>query len=90
LLVQAPPDGEGWLHEPKYDGYRIGIRIDRGKVELWSRRAREWTDDFPTVVQAAAALRLGSALIDGELAAVLPNGATSFQALQNRTPTEKP
>jgi bifunctional non-homologous end joining protein LigD len=86
LLVEAPPDGEEWLHEPKYDGYRIGVRIERGKVELWSRRAREWTDDFPTVVRAAAALRLGSALIDGELAAVLPNGATSFQALQNRTP----
>ncbi len=84
--MEAPPEGDGWLHEPKYDGYRIGIRVDKGEVELWSRRGREWTADFPTIVRAAAELRLESALLDGELAAVLPSGATSFQALQNRTP----
>ena len=82
-LVKAPPEGEGWLHEIKYDGYRIGCRLHRGTVTLWSRRGNDWTRNFPEIVAAAKELKARSALIDGELAVLLPDGRTSFQALQN-------
>jgi bifunctional non-homologous end joining protein LigD len=82
-LVKAPPSGDEWLHEIKYDGYRIGIRVRGGRATLISRSGRDWTSAFPEVAAAAAALRVDSALIDGEAAIVLADGRTSFQALQN-------
>jgi bifunctional non-homologous end joining protein LigD len=82
-LVKAPPTGNQWLHELKYDGYRIGCRIDRGAVRLLSRNGKDWTDRFPSVRAAAAELPVQGALLDGEVAVVLPDGRTSFQALQN-------
>jgi len=83
LLVSEAPEGDGWVHEVKYDGYRIGCAIDGGRVTLWSRRGKDWTAQFPEVADAARALPVRSALLDGEVAAVLPDGRTSFQALQN-------
>jgi bifunctional non-homologous end joining protein LigD len=84
--VAAPPEGDEWIHELKFDGYRIGLRKHGDAVELWSRRGQNWTADFPTVAAAGAALSSRQALIDGEVAVVLPTGVTSFQALQNRRP----
>jgi bifunctional non-homologous end joining protein LigD len=83
LLVKEPPVGEAWLHEMKYDGYRIGCRIDGGDVTLISRRGKDWTRQFPEVCAAARKLGVKRALLDGEVAVVLPDGRTSFQALQN-------
>jgi bifunctional non-homologous end joining protein LigD len=83
-LVDEPPEGDEWLHEQKFDGYRILAVVDRGKVQLLSRNFRDWTAQFPGVVEALARLT-DRALIDGEVAAVLPDGRTSFQALQNRS-----
>ena len=82
-LVKDAPRGPGWLHELKYDGYRIGCRIDAGRVTLLSRSGKDWTEAFPEIVRAAAALKVSSALIDGEVCVLLPDGRTSFQALQN-------
>lgn len=75
------------LNEPKlkYDGWRMGCVIESGRARLVSRNARGWSDSFPTVCEAALRLPLRAALLDGELAVLLPNGLTSFQALQNRT-----
>ena len=89
-LVKEPPSGDGWLHEIKYDGYRIGCRIRSGRVTLISRNGKDWTDAFPDVVAAATALPTKDALIDGEVAIVLPDGRTSFQLLQNAFSGEKP
>ena len=83
LLVSEPPDGEGWLHEVKYDGYRIGCAVEGGRATLRSRNGKDWTAQFPEVAEAARALPVQSALLDGEVAALLPDGRTSFQALQN-------
>src|SRR2546423_12607753 len=88
-LVKAPPEGDGWLHEVKYDGYRIGCRIQRRAVSLWSRRGNDWTRDFPEIVAAAKALKARSAQIDGEIAVLLPDGRTSFQALQKSLAGER-
>ena len=82
-LVKAPPSGDEWLHEIKYDGYRIGCRIRNGRIALITRNGNDWTDAFPEIVEAARRLRVDDALLDGEVAVVLPDGRTSFQALQN-------
>ena len=82
-LVKEPPSGAGWLHEIKYDGYRIGCRIRHGRVTLISRNGKDWTAAFPEIAAAAAKLPAKDALLDGEVAVVLPDGRTSFQMLQN-------
>jgi bifunctional non-homologous end joining protein LigD len=81
-LVKAPPDGDGWLHEPKLDGFRMGLAIDADRVRLLTRNGNDWTARFPEIVEAVKTLRMRAALIDGELAVLLPDGRTSFQALQ--------
>lgn len=68
-LGQAPPLGAQWLHEIKWDGYRILVTISDGNVRLWSRNALEWTDKLPDIRVALEGLRLESAALDGELIA---------------------
>ena len=82
-LVKTAPEGDEWLHEMKYDGYRIGCRIKRATVRLISRNGKDWTAAFPEIADAARKLGVRQALLDGEVAMVLPDGRTSFQALQN-------
>jgi bifunctional non-homologous end joining protein LigD len=81
-LVNVPPAGEGWWHEVKFDGYRIGCRIAGGRATLISRNGNDWTAAYPEIAEAALALPVRDALLDGEVAALLPDGRTSFQALQ--------
>jgi bifunctional non-homologous end joining protein LigD len=82
-LVDAAPESDDWVHEMKFDGYRIVARLEGGKVRLESRNGKDWTAAFPGVVRAVSALPAKAALLDGEVAALLPSGLTSFQALQN-------
>src|SRR5438552_7054599 len=82
-LVDEPPRGDDWLHEMKFDGYRIMARLQDGRARLLSRNGKDWTSRFPAVAAAVEGLGLRSALLDGEVAVVLPDGTTSFQALQN-------
>src|ERR687889_2283173 len=82
-LVGDPPEGDAWLHEMKYDGYRIGCRIDGGTVTLISRNGKDWTQAFPEICEAAGALGARRALLDGEVPILMPDGRTSFQDLQN-------
>ena len=82
-LVDAPPKGPEWLHEMKFDGYRILARLQDGKARLLSRNGKDWTSHFPVVAAAVEGLPVRTAVLDGEVAIVLPNGTTSFQALQN-------
>jgi bifunctional non-homologous end joining protein LigD len=82
-LVTDPPPGDGWLHEMKFDGYRILCRLQGGRATLVSRNGNDWTGNFPSLTSAVEALPAAQALIDGEVAVLLPDGTTSFQALQN-------
>src|SRR6059036_501460 len=82
-LAKAAPEGNEWLHELKFDGYRIGCRVDGRNVSLVSRNGKDWTDRFPEVCAAVTELPMRRALLDGEVAVLLPDGRTSFQALQN-------
>jgi len=68
-LGEAPPQGDQWVHEIKWDGYRILATVADGAVRLWSRNALEWTDKIPEIRDAIAALGLTSAALDGELIA---------------------
>lgn len=63
------PAGEDWLHEVKWDGYRLIAQIGGGKVRLWSRNEREWTDKLPEIVEALQTLDLADSVLDGELIA---------------------
>jgi bifunctional non-homologous end joining protein LigD len=81
-LVSEPPNGDGWLHEMKLDGYRLECLVAGGRTRLMTRRGLDWTDRFPTVAAAASDLPVRSAILDGEVVVLLPDGRTSFQALQ--------
>ncbi|UXI69863.1 DNA ligase D [Tahibacter amnicola] len=79
----TPPRGDPWLHEVKWDGYRIVATIVEDSIRLWSRNGIEWTERLPTIVTALRELRLHSAQLDGELI-VIRNGRDDFNALQAR------
>ncbi len=81
-LVKTPPSGDGWLHEMKFDGYRILAAVVDGKAKLLSRNGKDWTERLPDIAKAVEKLPCTSALLDGEVAVELADGRTSFQALQ--------
>ena len=82
-LVSQPPAGDAWLHELKYDGYRVGCLIRDRDVRLVSRTGNDCTARFPEVVDAARRLPVRRAVLDGEVAIMRSDGRTSFQDLQN-------
>ena len=82
-LVKASPAGAGWVHEVKYDGYRMLCRIQDDDARIISRNGKEWTEDFASIAEAAAKLSLHNAWLDGEICVVDHLGRSSFQALQN-------
>ncbi|MEO8778367.1 MAG: DNA ligase D [Rhodanobacter sp.] len=81
-LREHPPAGDGWLHEVKWDGYRILAAIADGDVQLWSRNALSWNDRLPDIAQSLQALGLRSARLDGELIALDSKGRSDFNGLQ--------
>lgn len=83
VLESHVPEGSQWLHEIKFDGYRLICRVNRGKAALITRRHQDWTHRYRSIAAAAAELPVESAVLDGELVALLPTGVSSFQSLQN-------
>ena len=81
-LVKTPPSGEGWLHEPKLDGYRLLVRIEDGEITSLTRAGNDWTDRFPGIAEAAARLRCQSAILDGEAVILDRRGISRFESLQ--------
>ena len=77
------PEGDEWLHEIKYDGYRLLARIEDGTVRLITRGGLDWTAKFSELAHSLGELPLDSALIDGELVHLEPEGTTSFSGLQD-------
>jgi bifunctional non-homologous end joining protein LigD len=80
-LVDAVPTGNDWIHEYKYDGYRLLIATGGGAATAWTRKGNDWSDKFRSIVRAAANLPAGC-LIDGEAVALGENGKPDFQLLQ--------
>jgi DNA ligase D-like protein (predicted ligase) len=81
-VVDAPPQGPEWLHEIKYDGYRMHTRLDHGKAQLLTRTGLDWTQKYPPVAAALSTLPAKQAYLDGELCVVRPDGKTSFSLIQ--------
>ncbi|WP_349656605.1 DNA ligase D [Xanthomonas sp. 10-10] len=82
LLREQAPEGERWLHEIKWDGYRLLADMVDGQVQLRSRNDQAWTQRFPDVVRAVQALPVRDARLDGELVVLDAKGRTDFSALQ--------
>ena len=81
-LAAKAPSGPLWVHEIKFDGYRIAARIDQGAVQLLTRSGLDWTAKYPATAAALATLKVKSAYLDGELCGVRPDGVTSFELMQ--------
>ncbi|MEA3059304.1 MAG: bifunctional non-ous end joining protein LigD [Sphingomonadales bacterium] len=80
-LVDEVPTGNSWIHEYKYDGYRLLLAVGDGVATAWTRNGKDWSDKFKSLVKAAAKLPAGC-LIDGEAVAIDDKGKPSFQLLQ--------
>jgi len=79
-LVAEPPSGGDWVHEVKFDGYRMQLHVEDGKARLYTRKGLDWTGKFPAIAKAAA--RLPDCIIDGEVCALDHDGVPDFAALQ--------
>jgi bifunctional non-homologous end joining protein LigD len=80
LLVERPPSGDNWIHEIKFDGYRVQMRIENGDVTLKTRKGLDWTPKFGAIAKAARALPDG--IVDGEIVALDHRGSPDFAGLQ--------
>jgi bifunctional non-homologous end joining protein LigD len=79
-LVSTPPEGRNWIHELKLDGYRLQLRVEKGRATLRTRTGLDWTERFPTIAKEAAGLPDG--IVDGEAVALDADNQPSFGALQ--------
>jgi len=81
-LVDNAPSGHRWLHEVKWDGYRVLAHVADHKPVLRTRRGLDWTARFPTIAEAIARLPVASAVLDGEAVVENDKGLPDFSALQ--------
>ena len=82
-LTKSPPTGDRWLHEIKFDGYRLQAHIENGAVTLWTRGGLDWTHKFgAAVAEALRKLPVRNALIDGEMVVANESGVAEFSLLQ--------
>lgn len=82
-LVTTVPLGDQWLHEIKWDGYRLIARIKNDHVKLLTRRHNDWTHHFPAVKEALTDMQFANVIFDGEIVALNEELSADFQILQN-------
>lgn len=82
-LSDTVPSGDDWLHELKFDGYRIVAFLEHGKVRLVTRQDKDWTDRFRSVAEACRSLPIENGILDGEVVSLNEAGIAGFQRLQN-------
>jgi bifunctional non-homologous end joining protein LigD len=80
--ADAPPPGDDWISEIKLDGYRLLVWIDHGRVRLATRNGHDWTQRLPNLAASFAALDVETAVLDGEMVALRPDGTSHFHDLQ--------
>ncbi|MDW9581607.1 ATP-dependent DNA ligase [Sinorhizobium meliloti] len=81
-LVAKPPKGSDWAYEVKWDGYRIAVHIEAGRVRILTRGGYDWTERFPTIADDARRLAVKTAIIDGEAVVLDDQGRSDFGMLQ--------
>jgi bifunctional non-homologous end joining protein LigD len=89
-LVDEPPEGDDWIHELKYDGYRLIISASGDSVRCYTRSGQDWSPKFPAIAEAFRDLNLPAALIDGEAVAYNENGRSDFSSLQQALSESRP
>ena len=77
------PSGERWIHEIKFDGYRVQVHLANEAVKVFTRRGHDWTHRFKKVADDAWHIKASSAIIDGEVVVPAADGSTDFSVLQN-------
>lgn len=82
-LRTTPPHGDRYIHEIKFDGYRVQAHLRGGLVSLWTRSGFDWTKRFPPVAVGVGSIVATDAVIDGEVISATPHGAASFSQLQD-------
>ena len=86
-LVAEPPDGNEWVSEIKFDGYRLLATVEDGKVRLLTRNGHDWAERLPAVRQMIGRLPLQAVMLDGELVSLRDDGVSSFPGLQTALKT---
>jgi bifunctional non-homologous end joining protein LigD len=81
--IDKVPAGERWIHEIKFDGYRIQVHLRDAAVKVFTRRGNDWTNRFRKIAADAWNINAGSAIIDGEVVVPAVDGTTDFSVLQN-------
>src|SRR5438132_4385478 len=81
--VDQVPSGERWVHEIKFDGYRVQVHLRDAAVKVFTRRGNDWTNRFKKIANDARHVSAGSAIIDGEVVVPAEDGTTDFSVLQN-------
>src|SRR4051812_42002362 len=81
-LVEKPPEGDAWIHEVKFDGYRSQIVRDADGVRIFTRRGLDWTSKYRDLAKAAGELKVENAVIDGEIIVLNDAGLSDFGELR--------
>jgi bifunctional non-homologous end joining protein LigD len=81
--IEKVPNGDRWIHEIKFDGYRVQVHLANSEVKVFTRRGHDWTHRFKKIATDAWHISAGSAIIDGEVVAPAADGSTDFSVLQN-------
>jgi bifunctional non-homologous end joining protein LigD len=83
MSIEKVPSGQRWVHEIKFDGYRVQVHLAHEAVTVYTRRGNDWTKRFRKIADDAWHIAAGSAIIDGEVVAPAADGSTDFSVLQN-------
>ncbi|MCK1575075.1 non-homologous end-joining DNA ligase [Bradyrhizobium sp. 174] len=81
--IEKVPSGKRWIHEIKFDGYRVQVHLVNESVTIFTRRGNDWTKRFRKVANDAWHIKAGSAIVDGEIVVPAADGSTDFSVLQN-------
>lgn len=81
--IAKVPRGTRWVHEIKFDGYRVQVHLRDAAAKIFTRRGNDWTNRFRKIAADACHINAGSAIIDGEVVVPSADGTTDFSVLQN-------
>src|SRR5688572_30797171 len=84
------PSGDMWVHEIKYDGYRVQLHKSDAATKVYTRRGYDWSSRFPTIIRGAWHLNANSAVLDGEAVVLTERGDTDFSALESYVSSKAP
>src|ERR1700733_5080726 len=82
--IERVPSGDRWIHEIKFDGYRVQLHIANERIQVLTRRGNDWTNRFKKIANEAFLIGANSAIIDGEVVVPAADGTTDFSVLQNQ------